>query len=77
MGCRAGKMRGGPPTPPPPIFATNINKREQNQKLPDNLFPAQIFERSAVFGLSMKAKRKGCGGQMDMKKHRKHELGKT
>ena len=58
-----------------------VEKRKEIKKGHDLLYnsvpPFLIFVPSAVLGLSMKEKRKGCGGQMDMKKHRKHELGKT
>ena len=69
-------MRGGPP---PSICGKNIKNRAKTEaeRQSINIFPAQIYEPSAVLGLSMKAKRKGCGGQMDMKKHRKHELEET
>ena len=59
--------------PPTHIFANIENWNRQSI----TILPNQIFGPSAVPGLSMKAKKKGCGGQMDMKKHRKHELRKT
>ena len=79
MGCRAEKMRRDSP---PHIFANNIIRRAKTEaeRQSINIFPTQIYEPSAVLGLSNvheSKKERLRGGQMDMKKHRKHELEKT
>ena len=52
MGCRAEKMRRD--SPPPHIFANNIIRRAKTEaeRQSINIFPTQIYEPSAVLGLS-------------------------
>ena len=63
--------------PQPPHFCRYRKKNKNWNRQSITVLPNQKFGPSAVPRLSMKAKKKGCGGQMDMKKHRKHELRKT